>query len=137
MARGDRRGARVRGHGARQRGHSSEKTGVPQLDERQRAQADTLLAGVPALAQALGTAAPQERAALWAAVAAWRDAPEPVALGVALRLGDIHGPHIREAAIGAQALGELDERRDVAREARRSRLRLRSAGVAAALPLSL
>jgi tetratricopeptide (TPR) repeat protein len=136
MARGDRRSGRGHGRGARQKGQPSEKAETPQLDEQQRAQAEALLAEVAALAQALGAAVPLGRAALLEILAPLRAAPEPVALAVALRLGDIHGVDASDAAVVAQALGELDGRRDVAREARRSRLRLRSAGVVSALPLA-
>src|SRR5262245_45756557 len=110
MARGDRRGGRGHRSGVRQKGHPGEKAEMPVLDEQQRMQIVALLAEVPALAQALGTAAaPQSRAALLVALAPLRAAAEPVALAVARQLGDIRGPDARDAAMVAQALGELDE----------------------------
>src|SRR5579859_4827188 len=131
MARSERRGQRSHGHGA---GHH-DRAEAPTLDADQERQVAELLAGVPALAESLRAAAPEGRDALTARLVAVSDAPEPVALVFALRLGDVRGDAARDAADVAQAMGELEARRDVAREARRARLRLRSTGAQATLPI--
>lgn len=132
MARSERRGQRSHGHGA---GHH-ERAEAPTLDADQERQVAELLAGVPALAESLRAAAPEGRDALTTRLVAVSDAPEPVALAFALRLGDVRGDAARDAADVAQAMGELEARRDVAREARRARLRLRSTGAPATLPIA-
>ncbi len=131
MARSERRGQRSHGHGA---GHH-ERDEAPTLDADQERQVAELLAGMPALAESLRAAAPEGHDALTARLVAVSDAPEPVALAFALRLGDVRGDAARDAADVAQAMGELEARRDVAREARRARLRLRSTGAPATLPI--
>ncbi len=116
MARGDRQG---------QRGH----TPGGELSEERRAWVATLLSGTEALAGAL-RAADADRAALLAALKPVTSAEEPVAAAYAAALGDARGASAQPAADVAVALGELDTRREVAREARRAHVRLRSAGVA-------
>ena len=98
------------------------------LTDEQRAQVDALDADLAALSERLRAAAPEGREALLAALTPVTQAPEPVAQAFAQRLGTLRGAEGRDAADVAQALGELGERPAVAREARKSRLRLRSAG---------
>jgi len=62
-------------------------------------------------------------------------AAEPVAQAFARSLGEQRGALAQDAADVAVALGEADPRREVAREARRARLRLRSAGVQSTITL--
>jgi len=131
MARSERRGQRSHGQGAGRH----DRAEAPTLDADQERQVAELLAGVPTLAASLREAAPEGRDALTARLVAVSDAPEPVALAFAMRLGDVRGPDARDAADVAQAMGELEARRDVAREARRARLRLRSTGAIATLPI--
>jgi tetratricopeptide (TPR) repeat protein len=136
MPRNDRR--RPGGHG--QSAHTSgaarrEQAGAAStasLSDEQRAQVEALIAGLPRLAEQLRAATAEGRAALVAALAPVTGAPEPVALAFAARLGTLRGAEARMAADVAHALGELGEPSAVAREARRSRIRLRSAG---AIPL--
>jgi tetratricopeptide (TPR) repeat protein len=122
MARSDRR--RQQKHGA-QRHEPREQT---QLTTEQQTQVESLLTEISTLAQALRAAAPSGEAALRVQLAPITDAPEPVARTYAARLGDARGPAAREAAEVAHALSEWEPRREVAREARRARLRLRSVG---------
>lgn len=112
MARGD------------QRGHGSQE-----LSEAQRAQVATMLGATEALAQAL-RAAGAEHDTFQAALKPVLDSEEPVAAAYAAALGDVRGAGAQYAADVATALGELDGRHEVAREARRARVRLRSAGAA-------
>jgi tetratricopeptide (TPR) repeat protein len=65
-----------------------------------------------------------------------RRASEPVQRAFAARLGDARGPAGRAAAEVANALGELADAHEVAREARRARIRLRSTGALATLDLA-
>src|SRR5262249_31398775 len=84
---------------------------------------------IPAIARALRTAEPGGREAMAAQLERIEGQPEPVALAFATHLGTVRGTEALAAADLAQALGELGARREVAREARRSRLRLRSPGI--------
>ena len=113
--------------GARRESASPGATGAELTDE-QRARVDALATDLPALAERLRAATPEGRDALLAALAPVTQTPDPVALAFAARLGTLRGSEGRDAADVAQALGELGERPAVAREARKSRLRLRSAG---------
>jgi tetratricopeptide (TPR) repeat protein len=124
MARHDRRAQQKRqgGQGTREREQQT------QLTEEQQSALDALLGEIPALAQALRAAEPGGREALAAQLERIEGQSEPVALAFMTRLGTMRGPEARDAADIAQAVGELGTRREVAREARRSRLRLRSAG---------
>jgi tetratricopeptide (TPR) repeat protein len=131
MARTERRGPRGQSphHAAR---HQA-KAAVPTLSAPQQAQVEDLVAGVPELAASLRDALADGRDAMRARLEAVRQAPEPVALAFAERLGELRGTQARDAADVAAALGELDARRQVARQARRAGLRLRSTGAASAL----
>ena len=111
--------------------HERERTSAtkePRLTDEQRAQVESLIADLPALAEQLRAAAPEGRDALLAALTPVTQAPEPVALAFAARLGTVRGAEARDAADVAHTLGELGTRAAVAREARRARIRLRSAG---------
>lgn len=129
MARSDRRGQHK--HGA---GHDTGQAALS-LTGEQRAQVEALVAGTAALAAALRDAASDGRDSMLAALADVESALEPVALAYAERLGQMREAEGRAAADVAQALGELSPRKEVAREARRARLRLRSAGILPALAL--
>lgn len=128
MARQDRHKAR-----GRAAGHKVQQGPRPELDESQRVRVDALLADLPALAQALREGAAQGREGIVEALSPVSILAEAGALTLAMRLGDVRGAHGRDAADVAQAVGELDPRREVAREARRSRIRLRSIGAPASL----
>lgn len=127
MARNERRGQQKHGatHGA---GQAS-----PALSAEQSAKVDELVAGTEAFAAALRTALPGGRGAMLDALSEVESVPETVALAYAERLGRMRSAEARDAADVAQALGELSPRKEVAREARRARLRLRSAGILPAL----
>jgi tetratricopeptide (TPR) repeat protein len=130
MARTDRRARH--GHG----GERHARTGPPPLTNAQRTALEALLGELPALAGALREAQDGGREALAAELGRIEQMEEPVALAFALRLGDIRGPLARDATDVAQAIGELDPRREVAREARRARLRLQSAGATPSLTIA-
>ncbi|MBF6590903.1 MAG: hypothetical protein IVW57_10305, partial [Ktedonobacterales bacterium] len=126
MARGERRTrhGHAGGHGAERSHHA-----VPQLTDDQRAAVEALVGEVSALAQALRQAQSDGRAALAAQLERVEQVEEPVALAFAIRLGELRGEQGTDAANVAAALGELEPRREVAREARRARLRLGSTGI--------
>lgn len=127
MAKQDKRAhGQARKHTDRPSDQQTEQT--PELSEDQEAAVERLLASVPMLAGALRAAPPADRAALAASLAPVDAAGEEVARAFASRLGDVRGPQAAAAAEVANALGELSAARDVARAARRARLRLRSAG---------
>lgn len=107
---------------------ASQREAAPELTAELRAQIDAQLGALGTLAQALREAQTNGRDALLAELDAIRALPDGVAVAFAHQLGDQRGPTTRDAADVAQALGELDTRREVAREARRSRIRLRSTG---------
>jgi tetratricopeptide (TPR) repeat protein len=129
MARSDRRARHGRGNERR------EQTSPPALSETQRAEVDALLGEVPALATALRGMQVGGREALAGELGRIEQLEEPVAVGFAMRLGDVRGARAADASDVAQAMGELDPRREVAREARRARLRLRSAGAMSSLAI--
>src|SRR5258706_1161919 len=113
-------------------GHK-DKRFLSQLSQEQTHAVDMLRAATHELAAALRPAAPEGRAAATAALAAVSGVPEPAAREFAARLGDERGGGMDDAAIVAEALGVLDTRKEVAREARRARLRLQSAGAPASM----
>lgn len=118
------------GRGSQGRGASSD------LTQTQRTQVETLLAQTPALAQALHAAG--DHAALTARLEQATGAAAvdgAVAQAYAERLGHVRGADADAAAEVALALGELDPRHEVAREARRAGVRLRSAGAKPTLTL--
>lgn len=106
------------------------------LSQDQEAAVETLLANLPATAAALRAAGPEGRDAVAAQLAPVDAAEEPVQQAFAARLGEARGPRATDAAEVANALGELSARREVAREARRARIRLRSAGALPTLDLA-
>jgi tetratricopeptide (TPR) repeat protein len=108
---------------------------APALSPDQEAAVAALLADMPRLAEALVAAGLQGRDAVGAALAPVEAAAEPVQRAFAARLGDIRGPLAHAAAEVAHALGELHPHRDIAREARRARIRLRSVGALPTLEL--
>lgn len=134
MARSETRGdTRARHRGA---GHDGRNTNaMPPLTTEQQSALDALMGQIPAIAQELRAAQPGGRGALTDQLAPIQREDEPVALAFAMRLGDQRGGTARDAADVAQALGQLDARREVAREARRARLRLRSAGIPSQLDI--
>lgn len=121
MARGDQQGRRANAPGG-------------ELSEERRERVAALVSETEALAEAL-SAASADRAALLAALQPVTGAEEPVAAAYAAALGDARGAGARAAADVATAIGELDTRHEVAREARRARVRLRSAGVAQSIAI--
>ncbi len=125
MARNDRRPphGRPAGPGA---GHDVQSTSP--LTDQQRAQVDALLSQLPDMAEHLRAVRNGDREDFSAPLAPVTDADEEVALAFAIRLGELRSADARNAIDVAQAIGELDTRPEVAREARRSRLRLRSSG---------
>lgn len=133
MARSDRRGQQK--HGAGHGAHHREAPGSVSLTEAQQEQLAALVARVPDLAQAIRAAVPEGRDAVQDTLAAVTEADEPVALVFTDRLGELRGAEAQDAADVAQALGELEPRKEVAREARRARLRLRSAGALPSIAL--
>jgi tetratricopeptide (TPR) repeat protein len=117
------------------RGRAGRREAPPELTAEQRAELDALVAQVPATGAGLRAARSEGRAAMIARLAPVAAAGEPVAHAFARALGDLRGERARDAADIAAVLGEADPRREVAREARRSRLRLRSAGIQSDLML--
>ena len=126
MARSDRRGQQKHGGGHGSRHHEAPPAST--LTEAQQARLASLVAEVPGLARSVREAVTEGRAAVLQQLAPITGADEVVALALAVRLGEARGADAQDAADVAQALGELDPRKEVAREARRARLRLRSAG---------
>src|SRR6185312_7177546 len=92
-----------------------------------------LIARTSSLASELRAAQGDGRDALIGVLVPLDQQDEDVMLAFATHLGAVRGVEARDAADVAQALGELAARREVAREARRSRLRLRSAGFQSSL----
>lgn len=127
MAGGDRQGQQEGRQGAR--GDSSSD-----LTQTQRNQVDALLAQTTALAQKLHDAG-ADRAALAAHLEQALGADEMIARTYAKRLGDVRGAEASAAADVALAIGEVDARHEVAREARRAGVRLRSAGAKTTLTI--
>jgi tetratricopeptide (TPR) repeat protein len=124
-------------HGHKARGTDATKKAAPaaSLSAEQEAEVTALLAEVPALADALRAAAPEGRPAIATRLASVERASKPVQRAFAARLGDARGTAGRAAAEVANALGELAALHEVAREARRSRIRLRSTGALPTLDL--
>jgi len=133
MARSDRRGQQK--HGAGHGAHHGDAPGTTSLTEAQQAQLTSLVEGVPALAQSIRGAVAQGRDAILEALAPVTDADETVALAFTNRLGELRGAEAQDAADVAQVLGDLEPRKEVAREARRARLRLRSSGAQPSITL--
>ena len=106
------------------------------LTPAQEADVARLLESVPALAQDLRAAAADGRDAVATRLAAIENEDVPVRRAFAVRLGDVRGPDARQAVEVAHALGELSSDHETAREARRARIRLRSAGATPTLALS-
>jgi tetratricopeptide (TPR) repeat protein len=131
MAHNDRRGQPERGprprpqQGGRPLAHP---VGAPKLDNEQMKSVETLLDAIHDMAQALRATTTADQENQLAALSPVETTAEPVAVAFAQQLGTIRGSRAHDAIEVAQALGELDPRKDVAREARRARLRLRSAG---------
>jgi len=97
------------------------------LTQTQRNQVEALSAQTGVLAQALRDAG-ADRAAMVARLEQATGADEMVAQAYAERLGHVRGADATAAVDVALAMGELDTRHEVAREARRAVVRLRSAG---------
>ncbi len=129
MPRGGRRGHGTH-HGQAAHGAAGrrERETAPPLTTDQQAELQALLAQVPAIASGLRAAQSGGRAAMLDRLAPIAAVAEPVARAFARRLGEQRGVPAQDAADVAAALGEADPRREVAREARRAGLRLRSAG---------
>ena len=132
MARGD-RGTKSNMHGGKDLSRQNAAPAASELTEQQRAEVAALLDGIPALAQSLRAAVHDGREGVRVALAPIANSAEMIARVVARDLGDIRDVRARDAADVAAAVGELDSRREVAREARRARIRLRSAGAPASL----
>lgn len=97
------------------------------LTQTQRNQVEALVKQTSDLAQALRDA-DADRAAMVARLTQAIGADEEVAQTYAERLGGVRGEGATDAADVALAMGELEPRHEVAREARRALVRLRSAG---------
>ncbi len=125
MAGGDRQGQQGN-QGSQGRDMSA---GAPaDLTQTQRNQIEALLKQITALAQELRGRSDAGRAAMTTLLAQAVGADEEVAQAYAERLGHVRGDDMAAAADIALAMGELDTRHEVAREARRTLVRLRSAG---------
>ena len=138
MARNDQRGQ-----------HSGAKGQAPTtpLSSPHREALDSVMGQLTALAEGLRTVAQNahpgqptqdalaRRTALAEPLASIMDAEEPVAVAFAQRLGELRGAQANDAIEVAQALGDLETRGAVAREARRARIRLRSAGAQASVTI--
>jgi tetratricopeptide (TPR) repeat protein len=111
-----------------------EQQAVPLTDE-QNAALGNLTRQTSAIASALREAREDGREAMIERLSPITEAEEPLALAYAQSLGATRGEFAVAAADVAQILGEADQRREVAREARRSRLRLQSTGVRSDLTL--
>jgi tetratricopeptide (TPR) repeat protein len=133
MGRSDRRGPQQRAR--KQSGGVRGRAELPLLTDEQQEALSDLTARITGLAGELRAAQSGGRDALIATLAPLDQQDEPVMLAYAAQLGSLRGTVGRDAADVAQALGELDIRREVAREARRSRLRLRSAGFPSSLTI--
>jgi tetratricopeptide (TPR) repeat protein len=131
MARSDQRNAQQRTR--KQAGGARDRAGLAPLTAEQQQALGDLVGRTSALADELRRAQSGGRAALITALSPLDAQDEPVMAAYASQLGTVRGADARDAADVAQALGELAARREVAREARRSRLRLRSAGFMSSL----
>lgn len=130
MARSDRRTPQQR---AKKQGSAQGHAEAPPLTGEQRDALKQLTGRTASLAKGLRDAQSGGRDALIEALAPLDQEDEAVALAYAAHLATVRGAEARDAADVAQALGELAARREVSREARRSRLRLRSAGFPSSL----
>ncbi|MGZ6389837.1 MAG: tetratricopeptide repeat protein [Ktedonobacterales bacterium] len=124
-------------HEARRTTSEREREASAQLSAEQQAQIAAQLGALGTLAETLREAQAAGREALVAKLDPVRALPNDVALTFAQRLGDQRGSTARDAADVAQAIGELDMRKEVAREARRARIRLRSIGALPSLVIPL
>ena len=127
MAREKRRGQHR--NEAQRRVTQRERDALSQLSAEQHVQIDAQIGALNTVAQALRQAQSEGREAIIAKLDAILALPDELAFAFAQQLGNQRGPSARDAADVAQALGELDTRKEVAREARRSRIRLRTTGV--------
>ncbi|HEU5349211.1 MAG TPA: hypothetical protein VFU63_11430 [Ktedonobacterales bacterium] len=130
MARSDRRNPQ---RSQKQAGGARDRAELAALTDTQQSALNDLTARTASLAGELRAAQNEGRDALIATLAPLDQQDEAVMVAFAAHLGTVRGPAARDAADIAQALGELAARREVAREARRSRLRLRSAGFPSSL----
>ncbi|HEX8037448.1 MAG TPA: hypothetical protein VF510_26580, partial [Ktedonobacterales bacterium] len=126
MAREKRRGQHR--HEARRTTPQREREAKVQLSAEQQAQIEAQIGALGTLAEMLREAQAEGREAVVGKLDPIRTLSDDVALTFAQRLGEQRGSTARDAADVAQAIGELDMRKEVAREARRSRIRLRSIG---------
>ncbi|MGE5333896.1 MAG: hypothetical protein ACM3N4_04285 [Nitrososphaerota archaeon] len=132
MARSDRKNPqRTQKHA----GSARERPELPALTDEQQSALSALTTRTASLAEELRAAQTGGRDALIETLASLDQQDEAVMVAYAAHLGTIRGPDAPDAADVAQALGELAARREVAREARRSRLRLRSAGFPSSLAI--
>lgn len=97
------------------------------LTQDEQAVLDSLIGETSSLAAALREAS-GNRDEIARRLASVTSAPEPAAQSYAVRLARMRGESGSDAIDIAHALGELDPRRKVARDARRSRITLRSLG---------
>ncbi len=133
MARSDRRTPQQRTR--KQAGGARDRAQLAPLTDAQQSALDDLIARTSSLASELRAAQGDGRDALIGILAPLDQQDEDVMLAFATHLGAVRGVEARDAADVAQALGELAVRREVAREGRRSRLRLRSAGFQSSLTI--
>ena len=133
MGHGGRRGRQIRRR--RQARRIVEGAAAVSLTDEQKTALAELTRQTPGVASALREARDEGRDAMIERLAPIVEAEEPVAFAYAESLGAVRGEFALAAADVAQVLGEADPRREVAREARRSRLRLQSAGVRSDLTL--
>src|SRR5690242_2381954 len=134
MGHGGRRGRQGQKAQTGAKDREREQQAVPLTDEQNQALAE-LTRQTPGIASALREAREDGREAMIERLSPITEAEEPIALAYAQSLGATRGEFAPAAADVAQVLGEADTRREVAREARRSRLRLQSAGVRSDLTL--
>src|SRR5580765_7477318 len=134
MGHGGRRGRQGQKAQTGAKDREREQQAVPLTDEQGKALGD-LTRQTPGIASALREARDDGREAMVERLSPITEAEEAVALAYAQALGAVRGEFASAAADVAQVLGEADDRREVAREARRSRLRLQSAGVRSDLTL--
>jgi len=118
----------LRSAGQQPKGAQKDRDTLPTLSEGQTGALKMLLAQVPELAASLRAAQGADRTAIGARLAIVAAADEAVAQVFAARLGEARGLVAPDASEIAQALGALDARHTVAREARRASNRLRGAG---------
>ncbi len=124
---------RAKGAKASQR----DRTALPTLNEAQTEAVKALLAQIPTLAANLRGMVGKPREEIVAQLAGVTAAEEAVAQVFAARLGEARGPVAPDAIEIAQAVGSLDQRHAVGREARRSMNRLRSTGAKPQLTIPL